>query len=305
MAVTAKLHLRDGVTGDAREIRSRDVWIVGTDPPSGADTSNPTGAAARAAGLPSLFTAGVRPDAPTLIADCYESCISLDAQVGQQWQVVIRYSNTARFRFNPQRDKTNISYKTIQDSSSRQIIEVPYFSVSKVDTTPTANPTNAPPALRYTRGVQRYDLSLSNPQVRVNVNTFTFNDRQYILSQKGKYHRLDSQNNGPLSKFVAYNVQEQAENLWTIVYQWIQDPGGPTPIDVSANGVAYADGTPLLPDTTINTLVSPAYRAAFESYVIIPSRPGDLRPRIRAIRQYADSDVTGYNGAHNLPGSPV
>ncbi len=69
--------------------------------------------------------------------------------------------------------------------------------------------------------------------------------------------------------------------------------------------INYADGTNLPPTADTHTLVSPVSRGPFESYLISPSRSGDLRPRISTLKQYALTDITGYQGAHNLPGNPV
>lgn len=317
MAVTAVLHQRDGVVGDASEIRSRDVWIVTTDPPGNGDTSNPTGVAARAAGLPSLLTAGIRADAPTLLADSYGNCRSMDEQIGTTWEVEVLYSDTGRFRYEPTQDRRNVGFNTIQDASIRQVMDVPYFSVTKASTGTVG--TQSAPAIKFIKGVTRTDLALMNPQVRVNVNSFTYEDREKIKSQLNKIHSLNPNDGGGFpqipSKFVSYNAEQHADGLWSIVYSWVQDPGNrklqPGVLQVSPVGgqftidIGYADGSPFDPSSGIETLVCGVDRPPFWSYVIMPSVDASIRPTIKAIPQYAPEDVTGYEGASRLPGRPV
>lgn len=322
MAVTVTLHQRDGVVGDAREIRSRDVYIVTTDPPGNGDTSNPTGIAARAAGLPGLLTAGIRADAPSLLADSYGSCTAMDGQVGQNWAVEVLYSSVGRFRYDPQQDRTNVGFSTIQDASARLVLEVPYFSVVKAPPG-IAGATAQPPPWKFIKSVTRTDVALGNPQIRVNVSRFTYEDRARIKAQLNKIHSLNSADAGAgisgiaePSKFVSYNAEQHAESLWTIVYSWIQDPGtkrldaGVSYIDPVTHlirlQVDYADGTAFNPTNPlgIETLVCGVSRAPFYSYVVIPADAG-MRPNIKTIPQYAPTDVTGYAGAATLPGRPV
>lgn len=322
MAVSAYLHQRDGIIGDAREIQSRDLWIVTTDPPGNGDDSNPTGIAARAAGLPGLLTAGIRPEAPSLLADRYGSCRAIDGQIGTQWEVEVLYSSTGRFRFDPTQDRTNVGYKTIQDSSARMVLEVPYFSVAKA----TAAGEVAGQTVqrwKFNRGTTRVDVPLANPQIRVNVNAFTFEHREKIKAQLNKIHSLNSNDTGTdirniasPAKFVSYSAEQHADGLWTIVYSWIQDPGNKKlPIGISYVDpitrsirlqVDYADGQEFNQSNVlgIETLVCGADRAPFYSYVVIPSQ-GTKKPNIKAIPQYAPEDVTGYAGAAGLPGRPV
>jgi len=320
VAVTAVLHQRDGVVGDASEIRSRDVWIVTTDPPGNGDTSNPTGVAARAAGLPGLLTAGIRADAPQLLADSYGSCRCMDEQIGTTWEVEVLYSDTGRFRYEPTLDRRNVGFNTIQDASIRQVMEIPYFSVVEAKAG-IGTSTNGP--WKFIKGVTRTDLALTNPQLRVNVNKFTFEDREKIKAELNKIHSLNANDVGlgqaqipPIpSKFVSYNAEQHADGLWTLVYSWIQDPGNkklqPGVLQVAPVGgqftikVGYADGTAFPGATSgIETLVCGVDRPPFWSYVIIPAAEG-TRPNIKAVPQYAPDDITGYNGAHGLPGRPV
>lgn len=305
--------MRDGVTGDARETRSRDEWIVTTDPPSNGDTSNPTGIAARAAGLPVLFTAGVRADAPKLLADCYESATPMNGQVGTKWLVVVRYSDTARFRFPPTKDRTNVGFTTYQDSSAKLTIDFPYFSVSKVkavvkDGDPPAD------AYKFIKATTKLDIALGNPQIRVNVNSFTSDDRAKIRGQLNKIHSFrtgDAPGQVPSepARFVSYDVAEHAEGLWTITYSWIQDPGNAgitVTSDMQSAGILSANrlSTAELDAHNAVALVCTTARLPFYSYVIVPS-DGDHSPDVRIVPQYATADITGYPGAHGLPGAPV
>lgn len=322
MPVSVILSHRDGIIGDAREIQTRDVYIVTTEPPGNGDDSNPTGIAARAAGLPGLLTAGIRPEAPTLLADRYGSCRALDGQIGTQWEVEVLYSSTGRFRLDPTQDRTNVGYKTIQDSSARMVLEVPYFSVAKATAT-GAVAGQAAQKWKFVRGTTRVDVALLNPQIRVNINAFTFEHREKIKSQLNKIHSLnpndtgtDIRNIASPAKFVSYSAEQHAEGLWTIVYSWVQDPGSKKlPIGISYVDpvthlirlqVDYADGQEFNQSNPlgIETLVCGADRAPFYSYVVVPST-GTKKPSIKAIPQYAPEDVTGYTGASGLPGGPV
>lgn len=305
MSVSASLHMRYAVGGDAREITSQDEWIVTTDPPSNADTSNPTGTAARAAGLPPLFTVGVRPDAPTLLADRYDPPRPLDEQVGTKWLVVVHYSSNGRFRFPPTKDRTNVGSKFIQDSSVRKTIEVPYFSIVI-----NGEPQTGNQAVKYVKAVTQLDVSFANPQIRVNVNGYSSGDRETILAQLNKLHRLDQGNTGPLYRFFSFDVAEHADGLWTITYSWLGDPGTPgitITNDMVAGGIVAANA---IPNSQViangyKGMVCATTRLPFYTYFIVPSTD-TASPDIRIVRQYADpSDITGYPGAHSLPGNPV